>query len=73
MKAIIDEQLEEVLTKIGVWEDFCNGTVLCSKCRRAIDINNLGLFIPRRGEGGARLFEFYCDDPDCISEFLDSK
>lgn len=72
MKAIIDEQLEEILTKLGVWEDFCKGTITCSKCKRVIDINNLGIFIPQRGKGGIRQLVFYCNDPKCINDVLNS-
>ena len=70
MKAIIDEQLEEVLSKLGVWEIFCNGAIRCSKCNRVIDINNVGLFIPRRVNSGERKLVFYCNDPDCINDIL---
>ena len=28
MKAIIDEQLDEVLEKLGIWEDFCKGNLI---------------------------------------------
>ena len=72
MKAIIDEQLEEILTRLGVWEEFCKGTITCSKCKRVIDINNLGIFIPQRGEDGHRQLVFYCNDPDCINDVLNA-
>lgn len=70
MKAIIDEQLDEVLEKLGIWEDFCKGNLICSKCKRTIDVNNLGLFIPHKGKEGSKVFDFYCNDPDCINEIL---
>ena len=72
MKAIIDEQLEEILTKFGLWEDFCKGTITCSKCKRVLDINNLGVFIPQRGEDGNRQLIFYCNAPDCINDILNA-
>lgn len=72
MKAIIDEQIEEVLTKNGIWEDFCHGTILCAKCKCIIDINNLGVFIPRRNEEGYRRFDFYCTNSDCLNEVLNA-
>lgn len=72
MKAIIDEQLEGILTKLGVWEEFCKGTIKCSRCKRVIDINNIGLFIPQRGEDGNRKLVFYCNDPDCINDALNA-
>lgn len=72
MKAIIDEQLEEILTKLGVWEDFCKGTIMCSRCKRVIDINNIGLFIPQPREDGKRRLVFYCNDPDCINDVMNA-
>ena len=72
MKAIIDEQLEEILSKFGMWEDFNKGTIMCSRCKRIIDINNIGICIPQRGKNGSRKLVFYCNDPDCINDVLNA-
>ena len=70
MKAIIDEKLENVLTKIGVWEDLCSQRVHCAHCNKILDVDNIGMLIPRRDEEGNRQVEFYCNEPDCINAVL---
>lgn len=72
MKAVIDENLEKVLTKLGVWKDVCENRVCCAWCGQVIDIDNIGVFIPRRNDEGIRHFDFYCNEPDCISAILNS-
>lgn len=73
MKAIIDEKLEEVLTKLGVWEDLYTHKLHCAHCDKVLDTDSVGMFIPRRNEKGERFIEFYCNDPDCINSVLNSK
>lgn len=73
MKAIIDEQLEEVLSKLGVWEALCSHKVHCTHCNKEIEIENMGIFIPRRDSDGNRIIDFYCNDMDCINAVLSSK
>lgn len=70
MKAIIDEQLEEVLSKLGVWEDLCSHKVHCAHCNKEIKIENIGIFIPRRDNEGNRIIDFYCNELDCINAVL---
>lgn len=73
MKAIIDEQLEEVLSKLGVWEDLYNHKLHCSHCDKVMDSDNIGMFIPRRNENGERFIEFFCNAPDCINSVINTK
>ena len=70
MKAIINEQLEEVLTKLGAWEDLCSQRVHCTHCNKILDADSIGMFIPRHDEVGNRQVEFYCNEPDCINAVL---
>ncbi len=72
MKAVIDENLEEVLTKLGIWEDICENRVQCARCGQIIDTDNIGVFIPRRKDDGKRHLDFYCNQPDCINAILNS-
>lgn len=73
MKAIIDEQLEEVLTKLNVWDDVASGLVFCAHCHKTISTENIGAFIPRRNDDGSRRIELFCNEPACINALLSSK
>lgn len=72
MKAIIDEQLEEVLIKLDVWEEINSGKIHCIHCQKVVGVENIGAFIPRRNDDGTRRIEFYCNEPDCINALLNS-
>jgi hypothetical protein len=72
MKAIIDEQLEEVLTKLDVWNEIILGKTHCAHCQKALGVENIGAFIPRRNDDGTRRVDFYCNEPECISALLNS-
>ena len=73
MKAIIDEQLEEVLTKLGIWEDIISGNVCCVHCKKVVNANSLGVFIPRRNNDGSRRIDCYCNESECINSILNLK
>ena len=73
MKAIIDEQLEEVLDKLGVWDDIMSNKVQCAHCGTIISTENLSAFIPRHDIDGGKRIEFYCNAPECINALLNTK
>lgn len=63
--AVFKEELQNLLKSIGEAESIENGQRNCSICSRVISSENIQLIIPRAED----LFEYVCNDPECVSTF----
>jgi hypothetical protein len=66
-QTILDEDLENILKSISLFERIQNGDVLCSQCGVQITLKNLQLLIPMPNKN----FEFVCSDPKCIETYYE--
>ena len=62
--AILDEEVDTFLDRLGIKKEFDAGDFRCSVCGRIITRENLKLIIPSETH-----FEFVCDNPVCMIRF----
>ena len=66
INAIHSRDLDKLLVKIGMLDDFNAGRITCKFCKNIITRDNLYSILP---ESGA--FNFVCEDSICVSRLLD--
>jgi hypothetical protein len=66
-QTILDEDLENILKSINLFERIQNRDVLCSQCGVRITPKNLQLLIPIKN----KKFEFVCNDPKCVETYYE--
>lgn len=66
-QTILDEDIENILKSISLFEGIQNGDVLCSQCGVPITPKNLQLLIPVQN----KKFEFVCNDPKCVETYYE--
>lgn len=69
MKAVIGENIEEILVKLGVMDDISEHKVHCFHCGQPIDVDNIGVFIPRRNSEGKRYVDFIAMNLIVLAQF----
>ena len=66
LSAIMDEDMNAVLAKMGLLRPFEEGQISCCQCGKQVTLKNLQFILPQEG-GGAQVV---CDSTDCIDTFL---
>jgi hypothetical protein len=61
MKAVYDQDLEQVLSSLGILDKLISGELICAVCGCQIDLDNLGAIFPDENEVGVS-----CDNDRCI-------
>jgi len=61
VKAVYDQDLEQVLKQLGIFDKLIAGEVNCAVCKSHVDLDNLGAIFPR-GED----IKVSCDNDKCI-------
>lgn len=62
--AVLDEQLDELLARLGIQEDFYAAKYKCKICNEIITKENLKLIFPDRSR-----ISFLCDKPACMLKY----
>ncbi len=62
---LFEDDLDEFLRQIGLYDDFYSGKIKCPICGKTITKKNLGIIATRNGKPF-----FICDSIQCISKFL---
>jgi hypothetical protein len=65
IKAVHDDDLEDVLKGLGIYNDFAYGKLKCAFCRDAITWDNLHSMFPYSG-----LVRCCCSKPNCVKDLL---
>ncbi len=65
IKAILDEDFENLLKKLNVYDAVVSGTVSCEFCHKAINISNISMVFPKEGH-----VCFCCDKKECTDQLL---
>lgn len=68
IKAVYSNNLDNILKRVGMYEDFIHGQVHCKYCDRIIDYDNLSLIIPRKSKCDFSL-DFCCNSPECLNKY----
>jgi len=63
MKVIHDNDLEQVLKDLGIYEDIVAQRKKCKFCEHIIDLDNLQGLFPESGD-----IKFCCDTPECLEK-----
>lgn len=61
VKAVHDQDLERLLTNLGILDKLVAGEVNCTVCGCQVDLDNLGTIFPDGDEVGVS-----CDNTKCI-------
>ncbi len=67
--AVLGEDMLKLLIAINKYDSLLEGKLLCSKCGKQLDENNLFVIIPKTKTE----FEFICNDPGCFESFVKSE
>lgn len=67
LQAVHDDDLQSLLTSLGVYDDVINGKCLCQYCGQVITLDNLGALIPCEGR-----IVFTCNEHSCIIKMAES-
>ena len=62
LHAVLDEDIEKLLDKLGQLEPIQNGEVTCHECGAPIMVKNLQIILPLPNGG----FHFVCSNTDCV-------
>lgn len=71
VNAIHEDQFEDFLRKLGVYDEVMNGTKKCKFCNTSIDYNHIATVFAESGD-----IKLVCDKPECIaklSEYISEK
>lgn len=63
MRAVHDDDLDQVLASLGVLSKFRHGSLKCKCCNATITAENLHSFFPQSGS-----LKFVCDRYSCVRE-----
>lgn len=61
VKAVHDSDLEQLLKKLGIFDDITAGKLNCAVCGCPVDLDNLGTIFPRDNE-----ICVSCDSSRCV-------
>jgi hypothetical protein len=65
LQAVHDDDLEQVLQSLGVYNDFVHGRLRCAFCKDVITLQNLHSLFPDSGAVKAS-----CTKPDCVRQLI---
>lgn len=65
IKAILDQDFENLLHKLNVYDAVVAGTVQCAFCHDTVNISNISMVFPQNGEA-----HFCCDKKSCTDKLL---
>ncbi len=65
MKAILDQDFENLLRKLNVYNAIVEGTVHCNFCDDIVNMSNISMVFPKNGE-----VCFCCDKKFCTDTLL---
>lgn len=71
LNAVYEKDLDNLLRKMGIKEDFDAGKIKCKFCKETISKENLHSILPQ-----ASAFNLICDKPECVialAEYLDER
>lgn len=60
-----DNQLEGLLSNLGILKDITSGKVLCKFCRDVMTLDSLYSVFPESGD-----IKIVCNKPKCIKQFV---
>lgn len=60
MKAVHDNDLENLLKSLGVYDDVVLGKFECLFCKKKITLDNIDSIVPHNNS-----VQFTCDEPEC--------
>jgi len=66
INAVHERDLNNLLTRLGVKEEFDSGKLNCKFCKKNINHENLYSILPESGG-----INFICDTPECIILFIE--
>jgi hypothetical protein len=62
LRAVIDEDIGQILSACDLLSDFQEGKIACASCGCNLNWNNLGALKPSKSGMG-----LICDNPDCLA------
>lgn len=65
IKAILDEDFENLLRRLNVYDAVVNGTVTCEYCHEGITLDNISMVFPQNGQ-----VCFCCDKKECTEQLM---
>lgn len=65
LKAILDEDFENLLRKLNVYDAVVAGTVACEYCHDKVTIENISMVFPKNGQ-----VCFCCDKKECTNQLM---
>ncbi len=65
--AVLGEDIIKLLISIKMYDSLLEGKLLCSKCQKKLDENNLTVVVPK----AKNQFEFICNEPSCFESFVE--
>lgn len=65
LNAIHERDIDTLLKKLNLKEDFDNGKIKCKFCNTVINKENIYSLFPESGD-----IKFVCDNPECINKML---
>lgn len=65
---VLDDDLEGLLKKIGVFSDFKENKKKCKFCKEVVNMKNLHSIFKESGD-----IKFICDKPECVKELINYK
>ena len=65
MKAILDQDFENLLRKLNVYDSVVGGNVHCAFCDDTVNISNISMVFPQNGK-----VCFCCDKKSCVDKLL---
>ena len=66
MDVVHERDVDRLLDKMGIKEDFYNNKKTCKFCKNVVNIKNIYSFLPEAGT-----INIICDNPKCITDFLE--
>lgn len=66
LKAVHDDDLKNLLTSLGCYDDVISGNCECFFCKKKIDESSIGSIFPYQNQ-----ICFSCDDATCLTKLID--
>ena len=65
IKAILDEDFENLLRKLNVYDAVVAGAVTCEYCHDVVNLSNISMVFPKEGR-----VCFCCDKKECTDQLM---
>ena len=66
VKAVLDDDIEELLKNLGLLEELKAGGLTCALCSNPISLENFGGVFKKNGE-----IRVFCSEPICFSRAIE--